>query len=349
MEKDFYKLLMQFAALPEPEPELGFFDIAGFPHYESVCSNILAFYLQPDHEHKLGDLVLFSFLKLLGKHYSPQKVVVRREYPTLGGGRLDVIVEAETFVLGIENKIYHSLENDLDDYSETLKNLSSNDREIYGVVLTIKPSVIPRNSGFINITYVDLWREVKANSGFYITKSYNKWLVFLLDFIKATEVLGGPGMEITPRDQFMIDNDELIVKLFTEYSKFLEKLKKRLFIIKDLLDVENLSLKCLEKQWIYASECLVHDFNFSGNKISFDLYISPSGWELQIFARNVKSSNYLRRLIQPRMINLEFNNNKYVIRHWPLTTDLEEIRNTLVEWLSWVEARSTELREESES
>lgn len=33
-------------------------DVAGFPSRENVCSNILAFYLNPAAEHGLGDLLL---------------------------------------------------------------------------------------------------------------------------------------------------------------------------------------------------------------------------------------------------------------------------------------------------
>lgn len=42
------------------------FEIAGYPHYENVCSNILVFFLQPDAAHGLKDLCLKSLLQLVG-------------------------------------------------------------------------------------------------------------------------------------------------------------------------------------------------------------------------------------------------------------------------------------------
>ena len=41
-----------------PKKEKTFMQIAGYPHYENACSNILAFYLNPNEEHKLNDIVL---------------------------------------------------------------------------------------------------------------------------------------------------------------------------------------------------------------------------------------------------------------------------------------------------
>jgi hypothetical protein len=50
-------LLDDFSKLPdrvERGPTL--MEIAGYPHYEIVCSNILAFYLDPEEPHGLGTL-----------------------------------------------------------------------------------------------------------------------------------------------------------------------------------------------------------------------------------------------------------------------------------------------------
>lgn len=46
-------------------------DISGYPHYENVCSNILAFYFNPLEEHNLNNLVINSFIKvLISKNYN---------------------------------------------------------------------------------------------------------------------------------------------------------------------------------------------------------------------------------------------------------------------------------------
>ena len=48
-----------------PKNEKTFMDIEGFPHYENICSNILQFYLNPNEEHRLNDVMLKSLLYTL--------------------------------------------------------------------------------------------------------------------------------------------------------------------------------------------------------------------------------------------------------------------------------------------
>lgn len=57
---NYKDLLTEFKRLPPSPREFTFMQVAGYPHYENVCSNILAFYLDPQEEHGLGDLVLRS-------------------------------------------------------------------------------------------------------------------------------------------------------------------------------------------------------------------------------------------------------------------------------------------------
>ncbi len=43
-----------------------FMEIAGYPHYEDVCSNILKFFMDPEEAHGLRTLVLDAFLASAG-------------------------------------------------------------------------------------------------------------------------------------------------------------------------------------------------------------------------------------------------------------------------------------------
>ncbi len=61
-------------------------DVAGFPSRENVCSNILAFYLNPAEEHGLGDLLLTSLFRMFLVEEddipSTDQVRIQREYGT---------------------------------------------------------------------------------------------------------------------------------------------------------------------------------------------------------------------------------------------------------------------------
>ena len=63
-------LLDEFKKLPGRirRPET-FMEIAGYPHYENVCSNFLAFFFDPEGPHGLGSLfldALFDSLSIAG-------------------------------------------------------------------------------------------------------------------------------------------------------------------------------------------------------------------------------------------------------------------------------------------
>lgn len=50
-----------FEGAPPPPPTL--MDIAGFPHWENVYSNILAFFLDGSREHGFGNLMVRAMLE----------------------------------------------------------------------------------------------------------------------------------------------------------------------------------------------------------------------------------------------------------------------------------------------
>ena len=104
--------------------------------------------------------------------------------------------------------------------------------------------------------------------------------------------------------------------------------------MRELADLTQKPDKC-ERQWIYAKSCLVHDFNLSRHSIAFDLYISPQGWELQLFGRNIKSQAYLTELflISPMCDHKAIlKDSRYILQEYDLSTELETIKSKLIEW-----------------
>ena len=61
------RLLTDLRTLPREEKiDEDLFSICGFPHYERVASNVLAFFLDNKREHGLGDLFMQSLLSCGG-------------------------------------------------------------------------------------------------------------------------------------------------------------------------------------------------------------------------------------------------------------------------------------------
>jgi hypothetical protein len=87
---DINRLLDEFARLPRlPEPDKTFMEIAGYPHYENVASNILEFFLNPENGTGLEALLLESLLASAGVKTSEldlEVTNVSREAPTASVG-----------------------------------------------------------------------------------------------------------------------------------------------------------------------------------------------------------------------------------------------------------------------
>ena len=179
-----------------PKKEKTFMEVSGYPHYENVCSNILAFYFNPIEEHKLNNLFINSFIKILiSKKINiktinkTDKLKIDREYTTLKGNRIDIVIQHNNFVIGIENKIYAAVNNDFEDYSETLNKLNKNSIK---VLLSLHDnSDIINNTEFVNITYQEFFNQLKID--LLNCQENNKWILFLNEFIKNIENYEGEG------------------------------------------------------------------------------------------------------------------------------------------------------------
>ncbi len=202
---ELQKLIDVFNALKIKERSgLTFLEIAKCPHLENVWSNILAFFCNPNNEHNLFDLILNSVFETAGNKVTInnfKKIRVRTEYPTDLGNRIDIVVFAENFILGIENKVDAGLYNDLQDYSNTIEGLAKpQSLPTYKIVLSKNRT--STTNGFTNVIYSDLIRNIKKNIGDFTAYSDTKYLIFLLDFIK--------NIENNINSQSMADNLEVI-------------------------------------------------------------------------------------------------------------------------------------------
>jgi hypothetical protein len=329
---EYLTLLHKFESLPKISISESIFDVAGYPHYENVISNILAFYFNPNNEHGLGSLLLSALMNQIGgNEFYQENIQISREVSTNKGGRLDIVIETDNQIIGIENKIFHCLNNDLSDYSDTLdKWAKQNELDVVKIILSIKKE--QEHSGFVCVTYEQFLTKIRARLGEYVSTSSQKWLLYLVDFMSAIEKLYGENMEINKNDQFFIDNEDRVIALLNARNKFITKLNNKVI---ELMEIIQKPISC-EKQWIYAKSCLVHDFKLSDNSIAFDLYISPKGWELQLFGRNNKSQLYLSELFSINPLSqqkFELIDARYILQVYELNESIDVIKNQLLNWI----------------
>ena len=195
MKKDF---LSKAGLIKTFTPELTFFNVAGYPHYENIVSNILKFFFSVDGEHGFGNLwliaLLNSYKKIAKEDLSMENLYnegnIEREVYTQNGKRIDILIPLNEFVIIIENKIYSGVNNPFEEYHNEIKKRYPNKR-IIEILLSINSERLQKseNSNFINITYDDLIEEVKAIKNKVNTSlvETNKWNIFMCEFIKNIE------------------------------------------------------------------------------------------------------------------------------------------------------------------
>lgn len=138
--KDINKILKDFEELPKVVKETTYLEICKYPgnRFEEICSRLLAFYLNPNNEHKLKDLFIVSLLQLVSKKeisFDSKKVIVISE-DNAEGKRLDLLIySSNQFVIGIENKITAGLYNPLETYQKRIKEYSSNNK--FNILLSL--------------------------------------------------------------------------------------------------------------------------------------------------------------------------------------------------------------------
>jgi hypothetical protein len=301
----------------------------------------LGFYFDPVAEHGFKDMFISAFLRMAGKKSDiPSGVTVRRECDT-GKGRIDLIVEGELFLIAIENKIYHWLANDLDDYARTVHSLARGRPVVIKAVLGLNPIKEPLKGGFVSFTYNQLWQEVRNLLGGYIAQANPKWSTYLFDFIETTTNLAGENMEIKQTDQFFIEHNTAIEAMLAERNAFLRRLAQRIATLAEIMKANPEVTALAREPYPYSKDRLVLDFENLGSnyKVSFDFYLTPAGWDLQLFGRTAESCAYLRELVsQPalkeKMQLASLSEQRYYVQKWDVQADLDEIAEALRGWLA---------------
>lgn len=135
------KFLEELSEVTFPKLHRGsetFLSIAGFPHYEDVISNIYAHFLDSEKYPRLSEIILNSLKKIYESKIDrkedddspniwPNRLkpfyVFREKSLSISDERIDIVLESKEqdnkeprACIIIENKIYHTLENNLENY-----------------------------------------------------------------------------------------------------------------------------------------------------------------------------------------------------------------------------------------
>jgi hypothetical protein len=151
-----------FKTIPEiTVDEPTFMEIGGYQYRENTYSNILRFYLNPKNNHGYDRLILDTFLEAANLSdfidYDAKSIEITREFPT-DEGRIDLLITTNNWVLAIENKIYHTLNNNLDEYFQYVSSKYSQTHKVQ-IVLSIHREENAKD--FHNLLYIDFVRALE--------------------------------------------------------------------------------------------------------------------------------------------------------------------------------------------
>lgn len=137
----------------------------------------------------MNALCVSALLKVVGKSgwydYRHNVKVNIEEYAD--GKRIDLTIVSDDYVIAIENKITADLYNPLGIYRSYISKTYPNKKQLL-VVLSLKPILdkhLLTESDFQRCSYQDLFNEVSSRIGNYIADANQKYLTYLIDFMKT--------------------------------------------------------------------------------------------------------------------------------------------------------------------
>jgi len=338
----YLNLLLDFQSLPRIRRSSTFMEIAGYPHYENVCSNILGFYFDPDREHGMGNMFLTAFLGLvkerLGDEFPkleiPKSAIITREYPAEDQKRIDLMIESDRFTIGIENKIYHWEANDFENYVRVIERLGTDKIVIKAVLCLRTKATDPKpQGGFTRYTYPELWKRVRNLLGHYLPAADPKWTTYLNEFMTTTSRLAGETYDEKEVTDFFMQNHEIIERLVTDRQQHLNRLQNRFRSIEANLASSPETTKFLTSRGMCGNDILASHFEIQGKQIGMDLARSHTGWTLMIW--QMLPHDVLNLLIESPSMKAEFpapvrNEDNYTLRQWELHAGELELQEALI-------------------
>jgi len=225
---ELQNLITQVEFLRRPRTEKNIFSIGGHGHYENPISDIMAFFIDPKEVHGFGAFFLSSLIECAGlkELITPELIVPpRREAFTESGKRIDLLLEGEHWVIVVENKIRHSLNNPFHDYSTYISKLYPHKRKYY-ILLSAKKESPPEN--WVNVNYTDLIDQLKKNINLYkIDNVNNKWYICLKEYILNMQEQIHKQQIDPARFNFIKENYsdiQEIIDMFHEYIEYIKSL-----------------------------------------------------------------------------------------------------------------------------
>jgi len=292
MFERYIELLREVENLREPIVEKNIFSIGGRGHYENPISDILAFFIHPREQHGFGTLFLDAIFDL--SEVKPEVIELtsepRREEVSNAGNRLDIIAEAEDWILVIENKIRHHACNPFSDYQKYISERYNKSAYFY-ILLTINEEHPPE--GWINITYKSLFSSIARLLGpFVLTNAVNKWHVILREFILSIESEYGVETMKKERFNFSQKNYAELVELKKMLDEYVVNVREKICQTVGVKEEsENSSVTISQHNWgKHGTALRIHNKEWYGHASIVLLLTNSGSFRIQLYTDSEHST-----------------------------------------------------------
>lgn len=340
-------LLDELAKLPERiERPPTFMEIGGYPHYENVCSNFLAFFFDPEGVHGLGSLFLDALLEAIGDGEAALSgsISVEREVTTDEGNRIDLLITSDSHVILIENKIFAGVANPFEDYANYVDKEEFRGLTKDKILLTLKTASEGGESGFVNLTYPTLIEYVRSMLGYHASNADTRYLMIALDFLNTLESLQEGSRMNREFIELLNERGEEVEKFLASIKSFRDELRGKVRVLESLVILEGHDNVV---QWKHRGDysplrdVLVHDFYVDGkSKIAIDTEIRSRGWEIQFLSRPLGSREYLSEILKDAEVPFEESGSFIYPQRFDYDEDLSVIAPVVKELVRKIAAHS---------
>jgi PD-(D/E)XK nuclease superfamily len=294
------KFLSGLESLPSPgSQQPTFMEIAGYPHFENVCSNILQFYLTPTNEHGFGRLLLDSLLILVDRELinDEQNIEVRREVCTSENNRIDLVIIADNYIIGIENKIHAKVDNPFCDYAKHLNSLHKDPDKVHKILLSVHPEKdLTKLRCFKPVSFSSFLREVQDRFTSCSQNAINEHLIFLKDFIQTMKNLQNQSIVDSQWLTYLKDKDDDIKVLLAEIAIVRKDMRMKLKQLEQLIIESEISSHFTER-WFWTDptffgDVLVYTINPDKSPLFFAVILTSKGWKMQFWNKQTDLEKY---------------------------------------------------------
>lgn len=311
-----------------------FMEIAGYPHYEDVCSNFLKFFMDPEKAHGLRTLVLDALLASAGDGATADEgvggnVSIEREVIT-DKGRIDLLITSDDHAILIENKLLADVNNPLEDYSAYLDRIA-NGRTQHKFLLTLYPTHEGSSCGFTNLAYEKFVGRVRSLLGRYVSGADTRYLTMFLDFLNTLDNLKRGTRMNQEFVRLLSQRSDEVDKFLAELRSFQDEMRFKVQTLGskvNLREYQNISQRFWRPRTSLV-DMLIYDIGFwKGQRVEVAAIVRPQEWTIR-FQLLPGDPSKLRALLE--RLDIPNSKEEWIVHseHFKYDDSLDQIRPVL--------------------